>query len=63
MAARRTTPAAVFFRVPPVHQLQFGAIIGTVDLIDCIPHSNISTPQRYIHLDDRDLADAQDLIN
>ena len=25
-------------------------------------HSNISTMQRYMHLDDRELADAQDLI-
>jgi integrase len=26
-------------------------------------HTNISTTQRYVHLDDRELADAQDLIN
>jgi site-specific recombinase XerD len=26
-------------------------------------HSNISTTQRYMHLDDRELADAQDLID
>jgi integrase len=25
-------------------------------------HSNISTTQRYMHLDDRELADAQDLV-
>ena len=25
-------------------------------------HSNISTTQRYMHLDDQELADAQDLI-
>ena len=25
-------------------------------------HSNISTSQRYMHLDDRELADAQDLV-
>lgn len=25
-------------------------------------HSNISTTQRYMHLDDRELAEAQDLI-
>jgi site-specific recombinase XerC len=26
-------------------------------------HSNISTPQRYMHLDDQELAQAQGLIN
>jgi len=26
-------------------------------------HANISTTQRYVHLDDRELADAQDLID
>jgi len=26
-------------------------------------HTNISTTQRYLHLDERELADAQDLIN
>jgi len=26
-------------------------------------HSNISTTQRYLHLDDQELADAQDLID
>jgi integrase/recombinase XerC len=26
-------------------------------------HSNISTTQRYVHLDDQELADAQDLID
>ena len=25
-------------------------------------HANISTTQRYMHLDDRELADAQDLV-
>jgi len=25
-------------------------------------HANISTTQRYVHLDDRELADAQDLV-
>jgi site-specific recombinase XerC len=25
-------------------------------------HANISTTQRYIHLDDRELAEAQDLV-
>ena len=25
-------------------------------------HSNIATTQRYMHLDDRELADAQDLV-
>jgi integrase len=25
-------------------------------------HANISTPQRYLHLDDRELAEAQDLV-
>ena len=26
-------------------------------------HSTISTTQRYMHLDDRELADAQDLVD
>jgi len=26
-------------------------------------HTNISTTQRYLHLDDRELAEAQDLID
>jgi len=26
-------------------------------------HTNISTTQRYMHLDDRELADAQDLVD
>jgi site-specific recombinase XerD len=26
-------------------------------------HSNISTTQRYMHLDDRELAEAQDLVD
>ena len=26
-------------------------------------HTNVSTTQRYVHLDDRELADAQDLID
>jgi hypothetical protein len=26
-------------------------------------HTNISTPQRYMHLDDNDLAEAQDLVD
>ena len=26
-------------------------------------HSNISTTQRYMHLDDNELADAQDLVD
>jgi integrase len=26
-------------------------------------HTNISTTQRYMHLDDRELAEAQDLVN
>jgi site-specific recombinase XerC len=43
--------------------VQIGAIIGTVDLIDCVSHSNISTTQRYMHLDDQELADAQDLVD
>jgi len=29
---------------------------------DCWGTSNISTTQRYMHLDDRELADAQDLV-
>ena len=28
----------------------------------CLRHANISTTQRYMHLDDRELADAQDLV-
>jgi site-specific recombinase XerD len=36
---------------------------GIEDTRQLLGHSDISTTQRYMHLDDRELAEAQDLID
>jgi hypothetical protein len=41
------------FRFPLVAEKQVGLPLG---------HANISNTQRYMHLDDRELAEAQDLV-
>jgi site-specific recombinase XerC len=35
---------------------------GKGNRIRLLGHANISTTQRYMHLDDRELAEAQDLV-
>ncbi len=35
---------------------------GSGDARRLLGHTNISTTQRYMHLDDRELAEAQDLV-
>jgi len=38
-------------------------LLNRVSSVAEVPgHANISTTQRYMHLDDRELADAQDLV-
>ena len=39
-----------------------GGAIHSVTVVGALGHANVSTTQRYMHLDDRELADAQDLV-